>query len=160
MTKNPVSLSDMYEILFSKTRLTKMTLESPLQEFALDNSTQTLVISTPLHTLEEQQQIEKIMKACQLSSLQYKIITDEISWRLFRDQKQLKNIILFGVNEKTINLNLEIPLYIPTNFDNRIWIKSLSIDELQSNPTAKAILWKEALKPVFVDKNIQRNEKN
>lgn len=98
---------------------------------------------------EEEVQLHKILKACTLQPENYAIITGENSWLDFRELKNIKHVLLFGIPEAQLGLMVTLPLHTVTSFDERSWIKTYAIADLMKNQQAKNELWQQALKPHF-----------
>lgn len=103
----------------------------------------------------EEQQLTKMMQACKLSNEDYNIIklndAQKISWHLLRERLSPKVVILLGIDPQALGIVARFRAYYANSFDDRIWIVSASLQELEHNQELKKSLWVDALKPVFVD---------
>lgn len=95
--------------------------------------------------------VSGIAKACQLDDDAFVLLPDTISWKTLRHLTNIKEIILLGVSEADINVNISLPLHYSISFDDKTWIKSVDIATLNTNKDAKAALWNKALKKHFLD---------
>lgn len=98
---------------------------------------------------EEEVQLHKILKACTLQPNDYAIISGENAWLDFRELDNIKNVLLFGTQEDSLGLMVQMPWNTVTSFDGRSWIKTYAIADLMKNQQAKNELWQQALKPHF-----------
>jgi hypothetical protein len=96
------------------------------------------------------EQLEKILAACKLQKEDYTIVTLTNDWSYFRHFNTIKEVLLFGMDEQDLNLNIQIPFNQPVNFDNRVWVKTSSVAEMMHSKEIKNALWQSALKPHFV----------
>lgn len=113
-----------------------------------------LVISTTYETgSQEEIQLQKILQACKLADGAYNIIKIEpattLPWYKLRDVLQPKTILLFGIMPQQLGISAMFRLFTPNNFNDRVWIASPSIAELETQPDAKKQLWQMGLKPIF-----------
>lgn len=137
-----------YSIIISLLK-TEITLKKNISEGLL--TFRTLVVTTSSGNEEEAfAQLEKILIACKLQNTDYKIFTLTNDWSFFRKSESIKEVLLFGVTEKNLNINIQMPYNQPVKFDNRIWIKTASIAEVMESRELKNNLWQNALKPHFV----------
>lgn len=111
----------------------------------------TLVLTSPFQSPEvELAQLEKILLACKLQKEDYKVDPDVKSWAFYRKIPSLREILLFGISEKNLNLNLYFNENQINRFDNKIFIKTSSITQMMSDQQVKNELWQNALKPCFI----------
>ena len=143
--------SNLDKVLFTNSKLieNKNNIEKNISEGLL--TFRTLVISAPfINQAEESEQLEKILAACKLQKEHYKIVTLTNDWSYFRNSDAIKEVLLFGIDEEVLNLNIQMPFNHPVNFDNRIWVKTSSVSEMMHSKEIKNALWQNALKPHFV----------
>ncbi len=117
-----------------------------------------LVLTRPYETGSmEETQLHKMLQACMLDIRQCHIshigADDNIAWHQLRDAAMPKAVLLLGVHPQQLGVSAMFRLFIPNNFDERIWIAAPSLGELEQQPEAKKQLWVNGLKPVFVDKS-------
>ncbi|MFT4062325.1 MAG: hypothetical protein QM642_08215 [Edaphocola sp.] len=96
----------------------------------------------------DKEQLSKIMAACQLSAQDYAVMHNGL-WHQYRNLGQVREVLLFGVEEKQLGLSVNFQPNTPLVFDGRTWIKTFSIEQLSGDKNAKNILWLQALKPYF-----------
>ena len=106
----------------------------------------TLLILNGPETEENKAFATKIMAACQLRPEQYKMAAPGMN---FRNAKQIREIILFGVSEKELGLNVRFPKNKAITFQYKIWIKTDELKAIMNNQSLKNEFWKNALKPCF-----------
>ncbi|KAA5532522.1 hypothetical protein F0919_17210 [Taibaiella lutea] len=143
--------SNLNKVLFNNSKLieNKNNIEKNISEGLL--TFRTLVIISPfINETEESAQLEKILAACKLQSNDYNVSVLTNDWSYFRNAASIKEILLFGVSEKDLNLNILMPFNQVIRFDNRVWIKSSSIAEMMKSQEIKNNLWQNALKPHFL----------
>ena len=143
--------SNFLNVLFSNNKLIACNelIEKNNSEELLTIRTLVL-ISTPLQEMEEYVQLEKMLTACRLQKEDYKVQTSIKEWSYYRNYENIKEVLLFGINENDLNISINIFENQLHQFDGRTWIKSLSISQLAHNQQAKNNLWQNALKPHFV----------
>lgn len=111
----------------------------------------TLVLTSPFQSPEaELAQLEKILLACKLQKEDYKVDPDVKSWAFYRKISSLREVLLFGISEKDLNLNLHFNENQINRFDGKVFIKTASIALMMSDQQVKNELWQNALKPCFV----------
>jgi hypothetical protein len=93
--------------------------------------------------------IDSIAKACKLQSSEYLIISQTVVWSQIRHFNNIKEVIIFGDLENYINIKIRLPLHYCYNFDERIWVKTVDCNTLNTNKDAKTALWNKALKLHF-----------
>lgn len=147
--------SNFYNTLFNDSKIIKHknTEEKNISEQLL--TIRTLVLAAPLkNEMQDYVQLEKILAACKLQPQDYLVLQEsKNSWLALRKAENIREILIFG---NAVH-NLDIPIsFIDNqivNFDSRVWIKSLAIDELSNNQQVKNDLWLNALKPHFINNN-------
>lgn len=140
-----------YDTLFSNNKVIKNkdNTEKNISEELL--TIRTLVLIQPLiNETEETAQLEKILTACRLQKEDYKVEQEINQWSFYRRSETIKEVLLFGISEKDLNLNLQFNINQANSFDNRIFIKTSSLGELLTNQVVKNELWQNALKPHFI----------
>jgi len=104
----------------------------------------------------DEAQVLKMMESCKLGPEQYNIIqigTDQqIAWHKLRDQLDPKIVLLIGILPVQLGISSLFKLNIPNHFNDRIWLATLSLSELEKYPDVKKQLWINGMKPVLADK--------
>ncbi len=138
-------------VLFHNNKLieNKNNIEKNISEELLTIRT-LILIAQPNNETEELVQLGKILSACKLQQNDYKISYLTNDWSFYRNNDSIKEILLFGISEIDLNLAIQMPVNQIIKFDNRIWVKTLSIAEMANNQQIKNDLWQNALKPYFV----------
>jgi len=143
--------SNLNKVLFTNNKLieNRNNIEKNISEGLL--TFRTLVIISPfVNETEESAQLAKMLAACKLQNKDYTIYTLTNDWSYFRNTESIKEVLLFGVTEKDLNLNIQMPFNQVIKFDDRAWIKSSSIAEMMKSQEIKNNLWQNALKPHFI----------
>jgi hypothetical protein len=143
---------ESYHILpvFERERIVKATaLESGEALQIADEVSVLVVLDHAPGDAQDREQLAKIMQACGLTEKSYLIVATDSPWLRYRHLDQLKTVLLFGIKEADWGINIVLPYHKTIKFDNRTWIKTVSIRELAGNQQTKAELWNNALKPHF-----------
>lgn len=143
---------EFYTNLFLNHKLlnnNKLELTSPVIIADSDNTFRILIFTETEPNEEENQLLESIIKACGIEKKDYQILSEKRAWRLI-NKKHIKEVILFGVNERELDVMIDFPLNWPTKFDQKVWIKTSSIQELLKEKELKNALWFNALKPYYL----------
>jgi hypothetical protein len=100
--------------------------------------------------------LKKMLDACGLASGQYNIIYlkegQKAAWYQLRELLDPKIILLFGILPAQLGISAMFRMNEPNHFNDRVWLPTLSIKELENNQVAKTQLWNNAMKPVFIEK--------
>ena len=103
----------------------------------------------------EDVQLKKMLDASLLAPAQYNIIrlADEqmLPWHRLREALDPKIIFLIGVLPSQLGISALFQINAPNNFSDRIWLPTLSIQELEKNIAVKTQLWNNGMKPLFKD---------
>lgn len=123
----------------------------------------TVVLSTPFQQgSAEETQLLKILQACTLTPEQYHIIQiqpeQQLAWHQVRDKVKPEFVIIFGVMPQQLGISAMFRLNEPNRFNDCIFIPTLSLPELEQQAEAKKQLWLSGLKPVFVDKQFEKQK--
>lgn len=106
----------------------------------------------------EESQLQKMLHACTLTPEQYHIVKiDEgqlLAWHKLNELLQPQITILVGALPAQLGISALFRLNEPNNFNNCLFIPTLSLNELENLPEVKKQLWMSGLKPVFIDKTI------
>ena len=93
-----------------------------------------------------------ILTACKLSMADIALVNlfknADINYSILTEQLKAEKIFLFGLNAATIELPLQFPHYQVQQFNNQVYLSSLSLTELQANKEEKMKLW-NCLKKIF-----------
>jgi hypothetical protein len=142
--------ASFYNVLFSNNKVIKDkdSHEKNISEELLTIRTLVLV-QQPKNEAQETAQLEKILSACRLQKEDYKVERNINSWSFYRQMDRIKEVILFGITEKDLNLDLQFNNNQINKFDERVFIKTASLAEIMANQLIKNELWQNALKPHF-----------
>jgi hypothetical protein len=103
----------------------------------------------------EDQQLSKMLDACNLRPEQYNIVRlpagGSIAWHQLRERLDPQVVFLIGVMPAQLGISAFFRLNEANNFNERIWLPTLDIAELEKHPDAKKQLWLNGMKPIFVD---------
>jgi hypothetical protein len=143
--------NNFFNVLFGNNKLIncKSDHEKNISEELLTIRTLVL-IPQPVNEMEEYVQLEKMLTACRLQKADYKVELDIQHWDYYRKCDNIKEVLLFGISEKDLNIGVNLFENQINKFDGRIWVKSLALSQLANNQPAKNNLWQNALKPHFV----------
>lgn len=143
--------TNFYNVLFNGSKLinTVKPSEKNISEGLLTIRTLVL-ITAPTNEMEEYVQLEKMLTACKLTKEDYKVELQAGDWNYYRTFENIKEVLLFGISEKELNIGVQLIGNHINKFDNRVFIKSLSIAQLANSQQDKNSLWQNALKPHFV----------
>ncbi len=101
-------------------------------------------------------QMKKMLEACQLKPEQYNVVqineSDKISWKQLNRSFNPNIVFLIGVMPATLGVPVLFRLNEPNNFNEKIWVPTISISELDKFAEVKKQLWLNGMKPVFIDK--------
>src|ERR1700744_1913675 len=137
-------------VLFNNNKLidSRNNIEKNISEELLTFKT-LILVANPKNETEELVQLGKILSACKLQQDSYKISYLTNDWSFYRNHQNIKEVLLFGISEKELNLSIQMPVNQIVKFDDRIWVKTMSISEMANNQQIKNDLWQNALKPYF-----------
>lgn len=106
-------------------------------------------------------QLQKMIGACQLKPGEYTILKiksdQQIAWHQLNDKLNPDIIFLIGVLPAQLGISSLFSLNVPNNFNDKIWLPSLSLKELAQNQEMKTGLWVNGMKPLFVDKSFTKS---
>jgi len=104
----------------------------------------------------DETQLLKMLEVSKLSPEQYNIVQIEkntpVAWHKLRDQLDPKVVFLIGILPAQLGISSLFKLNAPNHFNDRIWLATLSLGELEQFPDVKKQLWTNGMKPIFVDK--------
>jgi hypothetical protein len=104
----------------------------------------------------EDVQLLKMLDACKLLPNQYNIIRlqeeGQVAWHRLREQTDATIIFLIGVLPVQLGISARFVLHEPNSFNDRVWLPTVAIKELEADKNIKTHLWNSGMKPVFVDK--------
>ena len=102
------------------------------------------------------QQLLKMLEACKLNIEQYTIVRldseQKIAWHQLREKINPKIIFLIGVAPSQLGISALFKLNEQNNFNDRIWLPTVSLSELEKNQDVKKQLWISGMKPLFIDR--------
>lgn len=114
-----------------------------------------LVLAAPYKTagLEEETLI-KMLSGCALTQDKYHILQiengEQVAWHMLRDKLDPQQVILLGVEPGQLGISALFRFNEMNRFNDRTFIPSLSLQQMQQYPEAKKALWVQALKPCFL----------
>ncbi len=104
----------------------------------------------------ENLQLQKMLDACRLQPEQFNIIRlqkdDQVAWHQLRERLDPNIIFLIGIMPIQLGISAFFRLNAPNSFNDRIWLPTLDIAELEKHADIKKQLWINGIKPVFIDK--------
>ncbi len=107
----------------------------------------------------EDLQLQKMLGACKLRLEQYNMIRlkegEMAAWHRMRELLDPGIIFLIGVLPSQLGISALFNINVPNNFNEKIWLPTLSINELEQNADLKKQLWVNGMKPLFLDKPLQ-----
>ena len=93
-----------------------------------------------------------ILTACKLSMADIALVNlaknPDFKYSFLTDQFKADKVFLFGLNAGAIALPLEFPHYQVQQFNNQVYLSSVSLNEMQANKEEKLKLW-TSLKKIF-----------
>lgn len=93
-----------------------------------------------------------ILTACKLSMADIALVNlcknPGLIYAVIAEQLKAEKVFLFGLTAATIELPLQFPHYQVQQFNNQVYLSSLSLNELQANKEEKMKLW-ACLKKIF-----------
>jgi len=103
-------------------------------------------------------QLQKMLEACKLTSQQYYILRisdgQKISWYRVREKINPKIVFLIGVLPVQLGIAALFRLNEANNFNDRLWLPTVSLQELDKNQELKKQLWTNGMKPLFIDRPV------
>lgn len=97
----------------------------------------------------------KLLTACKLKSDDYYILKirahQKIAWYQVRERLHPKVILSVGILPAQLGISSLFKLNEVNNYDNCKWIPALSVEQMEKQLEMKNQLWKNALKPVFIN---------
>lgn len=134
----------------------KTTQEKPIVEFLGNNEKKItfLVDDSKNKFLPDAQMkfLSDLLAACYLNMADIAIINTyhhtKITYRDLADQLPAEKVLIFGVSASNLDLPFTIPFFQVQNFQQRIYMTSPSIEEIQANKDLKRQLW-ICLKKIF-----------
>lgn len=143
---------NFYDILFNHKKIVRtLSGQSPIEAAAWDCKMGIFSNGAVTHGGEAEKLIQGIMSACNLQD-KWKVFPKGTNYQSVFNLKNLQFVLMFGISEKELNIDLQLPLYQALRFHNKIWIKAHSLEIIAKNPPYKKELWNNALKPLFIEK--------
>lgn len=114
-----------------------------------------LVLAAPYKTAgSEEETLIKMLGGCALTQDKYHILQlengEQVAWHMLRDKLAPQQVILLGVEPGQLGISALFRFNEMNRFNDRIFIPSLSLQQMQQYPEAKKALWVQALKPCFL----------
>ena len=114
-------------------------------------------VNTYDETGAEEAQLIKMLEACKLDPGQYSIIQlqkgQQTAWHRLREMTDPKIVFLIGILPSQLGISSLFRLNGPNHFNDRVWLPTLSLKELEERPDIKKQLWIEGMKPILSDKS-------
>ena len=93
-----------------------------------------------------------ILTACKLSMADVALVNlaknPDLVYSVLSEQLKPEKVFLFGLNAANIDLPLQFPHYQVQQFNNQVYLSSVSLSEMQANKEEKMKLW-NCLKKIF-----------
>ena len=93
-----------------------------------------------------------ILTACKLSMADIALVNlaknPDMVYAALSEQLKAEKVFLFGLNAASIELPLQFPHYQVQQFNNQVYLSSVSLNEMQANKEEKLKLW-NCLKNIF-----------
>ena len=93
-----------------------------------------------------------ILTACKLSMADIALVNiaknPDLVYSVLSQQLKVEKVFLFGLNPATIELPLQFPHYQVQQFNNQVYLSSVSLSEMHTNKEEKMKLW-ACLKKIF-----------
>jgi hypothetical protein len=93
-----------------------------------------------------------ILTACKLSMADIALVNlaknPNLVYSVLSEQLKAEKVFLFGLNAASIELPLQFPHYQVQQFNNQVYLSSVSLAEMQANKEEKMKLW-NCLKKIF-----------
>ena len=93
-----------------------------------------------------------ILTACKLSMADIALVNlaknPDLVYLALSEQLKAEKVFLFGLNAARIELPLQFPHYQVQQFNNQVYLSSVSLNEVQANKEEKLKLW-NCLKIIF-----------
>ena len=93
-----------------------------------------------------------ILTACKLSMADVALVNlaknPDLVYSVLSEQLKAEKVFLFGLNAANIDLPLQFPHYQVQQFNNQVYLSSVSLSEMQANKEEKMKLW-SCLKKIF-----------
>ena len=93
-----------------------------------------------------------ILTACKLSMADIALVNlaknPDLVYTVLSEQLKAEKVFLFGLSAANIELPLQFPHYQVQQFNNQVYLSSVSLSEMQANKEEKTKLW-ACLKKIF-----------
>lgn len=142
-------MTEPIQSLFEKETIYNTSVLTQVLKKQIGDEIHTIIFSSLQLSATENDQLQKILQSCHLDDTNSLLLDTSCSWSSLRDYLNIRQVLLFGISESAIQINVVLPYHSVTQFDGRKWIKTYSIQELGGNIEAKKQLWQQALKPLF-----------
>ncbi len=127
-----------------------------INDLSQSNGVKLLVITSAFNNLQEEQQLQKIIQACQLTENESCTLTIDksVAWHKIREAVHPQVVLLLGVHPYELGISALFHVLAPNNFDGCLWLVAPSLSEMEKYNDVKKQLWTNGLKPIFIDKTI------
>jgi len=114
-----------------------------------------LVLAAPFEATEsEEGTLLKMLSGCALTQDKYHILQlpagTQLAWHALRDKLDPQQVIMLGIEPGQLGISALFRFNEMNQFNDRTFIPSLSLQQMQQYPDAKKALWVQALKPCFL----------
>jgi len=103
----------------------------------------------------EEMQMGKMLGAAGLAPDQYNVVQlapgQQVAWHKLREITSPKAVFLVGILPAQLGISSLFQLHAPNRFNDRMWLPTLSLAELEQQPEVKKHLWTNGMKPLFKD---------
>ena len=100
-------------------------------------------------------QLQKMLDACKLRPEQYNVVRLQpgqmAAWHKLRDALNPQIIFMIGIMPAQLGISAFFNLNEPNHFNDRMWLPTVALDELEKHADVKKQLWASGMKPLFVD---------
>jgi hypothetical protein len=105
----------------------------------------------------EETQLLKMIDACKLTPDQYTIVQleqeQQIAWHQLAARLNPEIVFLIGIKPIQLGISALFCLNEPNRFNDKVWLPTLSIRELEQHKEVKKQLWVNGINPVFINRN-------
>jgi len=99
--------------------------------------------------------LSKMLEKAELQPEKYNIIQLDkdkiVAWHQLRERLNPDIIFLIGVAPAQLGISSLFMLNVPNHFNDRAWLPTFSLAELEQRPDVRKQLWNDGMKPLFVD---------
>ena len=99
-----------------------------------------------------------MMTVCKLTPGTYNLVKlateQKVAWHQLRDKLNPKVLFLIDIAPAQLGVSAMFFPHEPNNFNDRTWLVTASVAEIDQNNDLKKFLWSNGMKPIFVDKTV------